>query len=121
MIFLLALSAIGVPVGIAMGMVALSSLWWVAGPSMAFISLKTLPYALGTSYTLVVVSVPFLDPIAESLGINPILFAVIIVKLLEIAAVSPPFGLNLFTVLAASDEPIPTGEALPKLHSLHCF
>jgi TRAP-type mannitol/chloroaromatic compound transport system permease large subunit len=38
------------------------------------------------------------------------LFAVIIFKLLEIAAVSPPFGLNLFTVLAASDEPIPTGE-----------
>ena len=60
--------------------------------------------------SMLVVTMPFLDPIAESLGINPILFAVIILKLLEIAAVSPPFGLNLFTVLAASDEPIPTGE-----------
>jgi C4-dicarboxylate transporter DctM subunit len=60
--------------------------------------------------SMLVVTMPFLHPIAESLGINPILFAVIIFKLLEIAAVSPPFGLNLFTVLAASDEPIPTGE-----------
>jgi tripartite ATP-independent transporter DctM subunit len=60
--------------------------------------------------SILVVAVPFLDPIVESLGINPILYAVIIVKLLEIAAVSPPVGINLFAVLAASDEPIPTGE-----------
>jgi hypothetical protein len=41
--------------------------------------------------SMLVVTMPFLHPIAESLGINPILFAVIIFKLLEIAAVSPPF------------------------------
>jgi tripartite ATP-independent transporter DctM subunit len=59
--------------------------------------------------SMLVVTVPILDPIVESLGVNPILYAVIIIKLLEIAAVSPPFGINLFAVLAATDEPIPTG------------
>jgi len=59
--------------------------------------------------SILVVTVPILDPIVESLDINPILYAVIIIKLLEIAAVSPPFGINLFAVLAATDEPIPTG------------
>jgi tripartite ATP-independent transporter DctM subunit len=60
--------------------------------------------------SILVVTVPILDPIVVSLGINPILYAVIIVKLLEIAAVSPPFGINLFAVLAATDEVIPTWE-----------
>ena len=40
--------------------------------------------------SILVVTVPILDPIVESLGINPILYAGIIIKLLEIAAVSPP-------------------------------
>ena len=55
MMCLLALSGLGIPVGIALGTVALTGLWLVAGPAMALITLKTLPYALGTSYTLVVV------------------------------------------------------------------
>ena len=59
--------------------------------------------------SILVVTVPILDPIVESLGINPILYAVIIIKLLEIAAISPPFGINLFAVLAATDQPLPTG------------
>ena len=60
--------------------------------------------------SILIIAVPLLDPIVESLGINPILYAVIIVKLLEIAAVSPPVGINLFAVLAATDESISTGE-----------
>ena len=60
--------------------------------------------------SILFVAVPILDPIVTSLGINAILYAVIIVKLLEIAAVSPPFGMNLFAVLAATDESISTGE-----------
>ena len=59
--------------------------------------------------SILIVTVPILDPIVESLGINPILYAVIIIKLLEIAAISPPFGINLFAVLAATDQPLPTG------------
>jgi tripartite ATP-independent transporter DctM subunit len=60
--------------------------------------------------SIIFVAVPFLDPIVTSLGINPILYAVIIVKLLEIAAVSPPFGINLFAVIAATDESVSMGD-----------
>lgn len=59
--------------------------------------------------SILVVTVPIFDPIVKSLGINPILYAVIIIKLIEIAAVSPPFGINLFAVLAATNQPIATG------------
>jgi len=55
MLCLLVLSAVGIPVGIALGMVGLTGLWITSGPEMALISLRTLPYALGTSYNLVVV------------------------------------------------------------------
>ena len=34
-------------------------------------------------------------------------FAVIIVKLVEISVITPPVGLNLFAVMAASDTRIP--------------
>jgi len=50
-----------------------------------------------------VISVPVLHPLALSLGINPLWFAVFIVKLSEIGVISPPVGLNLFAVMSASD------------------
>jgi TRAP-type C4-dicarboxylate transport system permease large subunit len=39
-------------------------------------------------YSILVVAVPFFDPIIESLEINSILYAVIILKLLEVGALS---------------------------------
>ncbi len=55
------------------------------------------------SVSLLVITVPFLYPIAQSLGIHPIWFGVIVVKLIEIAAITPPVGLNLYAVLASTD------------------
>jgi TRAP-type mannitol/chloroaromatic compound transport system permease large subunit len=49
-----------------------------------------------------VLTLPFLHPIAKALGIDGVWFGVLVVKLIEIAAISPPVGLNLFAVLAAS-------------------
>lgn len=60
--------------------------------------------------SMVVVTLPVLYPIAQALDINGIWFAVIVVKLVEIAAVTPPVGLNLFAVMAASDTKISAGE-----------
>lgn len=60
--------------------------------------------------SMVVVTLPVLYPIAQALDINGIWFAVIIVKLVEISAVTPPVGLNLFAVMAASDTRISSGE-----------
>jgi tripartite ATP-independent transporter DctM subunit len=54
------------------------------------------------SVSLMVLTLPFLHPIAKALGIDGVWFGVLVVKLIEIAAISPPVGLNLFAVLAAS-------------------
>jgi len=62
------------------------------------------------SVSLLVIAVPFLYPISQTLGIDAIWFAVIIVKLIEIAAISPPVGLNLYAVLASADGKVSTGQ-----------
>jgi C4-dicarboxylate transporter, DctM subunit len=53
--------------------------------------------------SMLVMAVPFLAPVAKALGIDIIWFGIIIVKLVEIAAISPPVGLNLFAVLSAAE------------------
>ncbi len=62
------------------------------------------------SVSLLVIAVPFLFPISQALGIDAIWFAVIIVKLIEIAAISPPVGLNLYAVLASAGGLVRTGQ-----------
>lgn len=61
------------------------------------------------SVSLLVIAVPFLYPISQSLGIDAIWFAVLVVKLIEIAAITPPVGLNLYAVLAAADGKLRAG------------
>ena len=60
--------------------------------------------------SILVITTPLLYPIVETLGISAIWYAVIIVKLMEIAVVSPPVGLNLFAVLAATDQKVSIGD-----------
>ena len=62
------------------------------------------------SVSLLVIAVPFLYPISQALGIDAIWYAVLVVKLIEIAAITPPVGLNLYAVLAAADGKIKAGE-----------
>lgn len=60
--------------------------------------------------SVLVIALPFVFPIAKQLGIDPIWLGVIVVKLIEIAAITPPVGLNLFAVLGASDGQIRSRE-----------
>jgi len=53
--------------------------------------------------SLAVITLPFIYPVAIELGMDGIWFGVLFVKLVEIDSITPPFGLNLFTVVAASD------------------
>ncbi|MCC3306200.1 TRAP transporter large permease [Sneathiella sp. HT1-7] len=53
--------------------------------------------------SMLVMTVPFLYPVANELGLDPIWFGVVVVKLIEIGAITPPVGLNLFAVISASD------------------
>jgi TRAP-type C4-dicarboxylate transport system permease large subunit len=52
---------------------------------------------------MMVIAIPFLFPSVQKLGLDPIWFGIVIVKLVEIAAITPPIGINLFAVMSASD------------------
>ena len=67
---------------------------------------------LGTfleGFAILVLTVPLVQPILESLGINMIWFGVLMVLVLEMALISPPVGINVFVVKGiAPDIPLNT-------------
>jgi TRAP-type C4-dicarboxylate transport system permease large subunit len=50
-----------------------------------------------------VMTLPFVYPMVTSLGYDGIWFGVIMVKLVELAVLTPPVGMNLFAVIGASE------------------
>jgi len=52
---------------------------------------------------LLAISLPITYPVMTKLGFDPIWFGVYVVLLVEIAAVSPPVGINCFVVQASSE------------------
>jgi len=53
-------------------------------------------------FTLLTVVTPMLLPSVNALGIDPIHFAIVLVLNIEIAAITPPIGLNLFVIAGIS-------------------
>ncbi|MBI1384362.1 MAG: TRAP transporter large permease subunit [Rhizobiales bacterium] len=53
--------------------------------------------------SMMVVTLPFVFPVVQQLGIDPIWFGIVLVKLIEISVITPPVGLNLFAVMGAVD------------------
>ncbi len=56
--------------------------------------------------TMIVLVAPLLFPIATSMGIDPVHFAVIMVANVEIATLTPPIGLNLFVMSGIAKLPV---------------
>jgi C4-dicarboxylate transporter, DctM subunit len=51
--------------------------------------------------SMMIVTLPFVYPVVKAAGIDGIWFGILLVKLVEIATMTPPVGLNLFAVAAA--------------------
>jgi tripartite ATP-independent transporter DctM subunit len=51
--------------------------------------------------SMMIVTLPFVYPVIRQAGIDGIWFGILLVKLVEIATMTPPVGLNLFAVAAA--------------------
>ena len=60
--------------------------------------------------SVLVITLPFLFPIAQKVGIDPIWFGVIVTKMIEIAAITPPVGLNLYAVLGSVGRQVSSGQ-----------
>jgi C4-dicarboxylate transporter, DctM subunit len=52
--------------------------------------------------SMMVVTLPFVFPLVQHYQIDPIWFGILIVKLVEIAVITPPVGFNLFAVVSAA-------------------
>jgi len=61
--------------------------------------------------SLMVTTLPFVFPLAMNLGYDPIWFGILVVKLGEIGTITPPVGVNLFAVVAASNGRITVQDA----------
>lgn len=55
--------------------------------------------------SMMVVTVPLLYPVATALGIPPLAFGVMVVLAVEAAQITPPVGINLFTVAKIGEVP----------------
>lgn len=62
--------------------------------------------------SLAVLTLPLIYPAAIELGMDGIWFGVVFVKLVEIDSITPPFGLNLFTVVAASERQVTLAQVI---------
>lgn len=76
------------------------------GDNMFLFAMVVLFLILGMfldSLAILVMAASILFPVASKMGFDPIWFAVIVVKLMEVGVITPPVGINLFTVVSASD------------------
>jgi len=78
---------------------------WVLGlevqPFAILLSIYLMYLVLGCfidTVSMIVISVPFVLPVVTGLGYDPIWFGVVMVVLVEMALITPPVGLNVYTI-----------------------
>ena len=75
-------------------------------PTMLLIILGMIYVVLGCfmeGLSLQLVTIPFVYPIIVAAGIDPIFFGILVIIIIEIGAITPPVGLNLFATVGASE------------------
>ena len=56
----------------------------------------------------IILTTPIIFPVVLAMGFDPIWFGVIMVRMMEIGAITPPMGLNVFVLSAVTEIPIGT-------------
>lgn len=70
-------------------------------PILIFIAMQVAGFIMGmfmSSLSIMMITVPLFIPIVKALGIDPIWFGTCFILNMELAAISPPFGLTLFVL-----------------------
>lgn len=78
---------------------------WIVGlglPRLAFLLAVVLLYVVMgcfiDSLAMIVITVPLLHPVLLAYGVDPVWFGVLLVILIEMGQITPPFGINLFVI-----------------------
>ncbi len=59
-------------------------------------------------FACILLTLPFVFPVIEAIGMDPIWFGVIMVRCMEVGLITPPFGLNIFILSGVIDVPVGT-------------
>lgn len=59
-------------------------------------------------FSILVLTIPIIFPMIVTMGFDPIWYAVLMVRVVEIGLITPPFGINLFGLAGIVDVPIST-------------
>jgi C4-dicarboxylate transporter DctM subunit len=85
---------------------------WIAGlslPPLAVLALIIVVYLLlGCAFeimSVLVLTIPIIFPIIKLLGIDPIWYGVIMVRMLEVGAITPPIGIGCYVTAGIMDIP----------------
>ncbi|MCY3880365.1 MAG: TRAP transporter large permease [Rhodobacteraceae bacterium] len=91
--------------------IALAAAEWVEAQGYSgfqiVIAILAMFILLGTfleGFAILVLTIPLVQPVLESLGIDMIWFGVLIVIVLEMALISPPVGINVFVVKGIAED-----------------
>lgn len=60
------------------------------------------------SLSMILITLPIFFPLSAHLGYDPIWFGIIVVRVVEIGMITPPFGINAYTMSTISGVPINT-------------
>ena len=86
---------------------------WAVSPVIVLLLFSLMYIVLGAfidTTSMMIITLPFVFPVISHFQIDPIWFGIILVKLIEISAVSPPVGLNLYAVLSGAGGQIGSAE-----------
>ncbi|MCO7642846.1 TRAP transporter large permease [Pseudomonas sp. S 311-6] len=79
------------------------------GPYGFLVAMMVMLFVLGMfleSIAIILITSPIVMPVMAQLGINPIWYGVLLVINLEVALITPPVGMNIFTIKAVTHAPI---------------
>ena len=60
--------------------------------------------------SMLIITLPAVMPVAEAMGFHPIWFGIIVITMLEVGVITPPVGMNVYTVKAVAGSSVTTGE-----------
>lgn len=73
------------------------------------VAMMALIFVLGMfleSISIILITSPVILPVMQHLGINPIWYGILLTINLELAQITPPVGMNLFTIKAITRAPM---------------
>lgn len=81
----------------------------ISSPTLLIIAICALYIILGMFldiYAITILTIPILYPISVAAGWDAIWFGVVLIKLMQIGMVTPPYGTNLFVTASATGVPL---------------